>query len=185
MGVVTDKNLELFADELIPSIVRQMTKAELDALSESAKRGLIYTTDEDENVSASGASVVYSTEERIVGIWHDGRPIYQQTHILEGNAKQGSDFIGIFDYPTRTILIDSEGFFWRYWNNEPQYESYMFAIPYLQMDNAGKTAISISVGSSYLNTKFNVWLATYFDLACPYKAEVTLRYVKPKEGGLV
>lgn len=119
---------------------------------------------------------VYSTEERVVGTWHDGKPVYQCTYIVTGTAPEGNSFAPIVDLPAGTKLIDSEGEFHR---GYPTWaEQYTFTIPYAQFAGS-TTAISIFVGSSISTEYLYTWFAFTFDMESPYKAEVTLKYVKP------
>lgn len=63
------------------NVVREMTKAEFDLLSADEKVGFINVTD------VTGGEdkfqpVIYSETEREIGVWVDGKPLYQKTFVL-------------------------------------------------------------------------------------------------------
>lgn len=187
MGALNEKGLESLVNELKPSVVRQMTKAEFDALSEEDRQGLIWTTDEDPSSGpSSGMSVsnVYSYEKKVVGKWHDGRPVYQQTFLVTGKIKAGQGFVGISEHPAGSFMIASEGYFWRFHDNEPQYESYLFTFPYTQTSTNGTNVIVLTIGSTVNQTGYSTWFAYQLDFESTYKAEITLKFVEGEEGGV-
>lgn len=61
------------------NVIRNMTKAEFDLLSDDEKVGIINVTDITGNSENEFQPVVYSTDEREIGVWADGRPLYQKT----------------------------------------------------------------------------------------------------------
>ena len=61
------------------NIVRSMTKAEFDLLSDDEKVGIINVTDITDDSENEFQPIVYSFEEREIGVWTDGRPLYQKT----------------------------------------------------------------------------------------------------------
>lgn len=61
------------------NVVREMTKAEFDELTEAEKTGLINITDITGGNDDRFQPVVYSEEEREIGVWKDGKPLYQKT----------------------------------------------------------------------------------------------------------
>lgn len=68
------------------NVVREMTKAEFDLLSADEKVGFINITDITGGNDDRFQPVIYSTEEREIGVWADGRPWYQKTlHIIPEN----------------------------------------------------------------------------------------------------
>ena len=65
------------------NIYREMTKTEFNLLSSDEKKGFIRVTDEPDIYSDGHFQpVIYSTEEREVGVWTDGKPLYQKTIVL-------------------------------------------------------------------------------------------------------
>lgn len=67
-------------DASIVNIARKMTMAEFNALSADEKKGFIQITDEDETgCDTYFHPIIYSTDERRVGVWVDGKPLYQKT----------------------------------------------------------------------------------------------------------
>ena len=58
------------------NIVRNMTKAEFDLLPDNKKKGIINVTDITSGSDDRFQPVIYSTEEREIGVWTDGRPVY-------------------------------------------------------------------------------------------------------------
>jgi hypothetical protein len=78
------------------NVVREMTRAEFDLLSDSEKVGMINITDE----VGSGAYHEYSTSEQAVGTWIDGSPVYEKTIYSAGGT------IGNFSIPHNISSID-------------------------------------------------------------------------------
>lgn len=66
----------------VVNVVRSMTKAEFDELTEAEKTGLINITDITGGNDDRFQPVIYSTEEREIGVYTDGKPLYQKTIIL-------------------------------------------------------------------------------------------------------
>ena len=77
-GVYSADNSEDGVTEV--NVYREMTKSEFDLLSDDEKKGFIRVTDEPD-IYADGhfQPVIYSLEEREVGVWTDGRPLYEKT----------------------------------------------------------------------------------------------------------
>lgn len=66
------------------NVVREMTKAEFDLLSAAEKTGLINITDITGGNDDRFQPVVYSEDEREIGVWINGKPLYQKTgHLAE------------------------------------------------------------------------------------------------------
>jgi hypothetical protein len=63
------------------NVVREMTKAEFDQLTEEEKIGLINITDITGGNDDRFQPVIYSEEEREIGVWVDGKPLYEKTII--------------------------------------------------------------------------------------------------------
>ena len=65
-------------------VVREMTKAEFDELTEAEKTGLINITDITGGNDDRFQPVIYSEDEREIGVWINGKPLYQKTgHLAE------------------------------------------------------------------------------------------------------
>lgn len=63
------------------NVVREMTKAEFDELTEAEKTGLINITDITGGNDDRFQPVIYSEDEREIGVWVDGKPLYEKTII--------------------------------------------------------------------------------------------------------
>jgi hypothetical protein len=63
------------------NVVREMTKAEFDLLPANEKVGLINITDITGGNDDRFQPVIYSEEEREIGVWVDGKPLYEKTII--------------------------------------------------------------------------------------------------------
>lgn len=62
------------------NVVREMTKAEYDLLTEAEKTGLINITDITGGNDDRFQPVIYSEDEREIGVWTDGKPLYEKTY---------------------------------------------------------------------------------------------------------
>lgn len=62
------------------NVVREMTKAEFDELTEEEKTGFINITDITGGTDDRFQPVIYSEEEREIGVWTDGKPLYEKTY---------------------------------------------------------------------------------------------------------
>lgn len=61
------------------NVVREMTKAEFDQLTEEEKTGFINITDITGGNDDRFQPVIYSEDEREIGVWTDGKPLYEKT----------------------------------------------------------------------------------------------------------
>ena len=61
------------------NVIRNMTKAEFDLLSEAEKTGIINVTDVTGGGENEFQPVIYSETERELGVWIDGKPLYEKT----------------------------------------------------------------------------------------------------------
>jgi hypothetical protein len=68
-------------EKTVVNVVREMTKAEFDLLTEAEKTGLINITDITGGNDDRFQPVIYSEEEREIGVWVDGKPLYEKTII--------------------------------------------------------------------------------------------------------
>lgn len=61
------------------NVIRSMTKAEFDLLSDDEKVGIIDVIDVTSNSENEFQPVIYSEDEREIGVWTDGKPLYQKS----------------------------------------------------------------------------------------------------------
>lgn len=61
------------------NVVREMTKAEFDLLSDDEKVGFINITDITEGSYDRFQPIIYSGDEREIGVWIDGKPLYEKS----------------------------------------------------------------------------------------------------------
>lgn len=61
------------------NVVREMTQAAFDQLTEAEKQGLIRITDGALNVFDKFQPLIFSIDEREIGVWTDGKPLYEKT----------------------------------------------------------------------------------------------------------
>lgn len=94
------------------NVVREMTKAAFDQLTEAEKTGLINITDVTGGNDDRFQPVIYSTEEREIGVWTDGKPLYQKTVSLTNItiAVSGGYSYDISSWNVDTIVKNPEGF---------------------------------------------------------------------------
>lgn len=64
------------------AVMRTMSGIEFSQLSEAEKQGIIYVDDETTGTDDKFQPVIYSTEEREIGVWIDGKPLYQKTYVF-------------------------------------------------------------------------------------------------------
>ena len=62
------------------NVIRSMTKVEFDLLSDDEKQGIINVTDVTGNSENEFMPVIYSEDEREIGVWTDGKPLYEKTY---------------------------------------------------------------------------------------------------------
>ena len=74
------------------NVMRSMTRAEFDLLSAAEKKGLIEVTDETEGVNDKFQPVIYSESEREIGVWTNGKPLYQKT-VTANNLVSGDNSV--------------------------------------------------------------------------------------------
>lgn len=65
----------------VVNVVRSMTKAQFDQLTNNEKAGFINITDITGGNDDRFQPVIYSEEEREIGVWVDGKPLYEKTII--------------------------------------------------------------------------------------------------------
>lgn len=91
-------------------VYREMTRSEFNALSSDEKKGFIRTTDEPDIYSDGHFQpVIYSTEERKIGVWTDGKPLYEKTFVMTGSYSITSTaWLSIVEMPGVDTVIDVE-----------------------------------------------------------------------------
>lgn len=61
------------------AVMRTMKAMEYAQLTEEEKQGIIYVDDETTGTDDKFQPVIYSTEEREIGVWVNGKPLYERT----------------------------------------------------------------------------------------------------------
>lgn len=79
-GAYSEDNATDNATEV--NVVREMTKAEFDLLSADEKTGFINVTDVTGGEEDKFQPVIYSETEREVGVWVNGKPLYQMSWVF-------------------------------------------------------------------------------------------------------
>lgn len=114
MGYLDKDGLQHYHTALQPSLVRSVTQAEYDLLTEEQKKGLFVITDaqsgsggEAGDTGADSCGEVYSTEETHIGTWIDGKPLYRKVSIgnFAGSASVWNDIDTIPDVDTVASMI--------------------------------------------------------------------------------
>jgi hypothetical protein len=65
------------------AVMRTMKAMEYAQLTEAEKQGIIYVDDETTGTDDKFQPVIYSTEEREIGVWTDGKPLYEKTYVFD------------------------------------------------------------------------------------------------------
>lgn len=105
--------LQHYHESIQPSLVRGVTQAEYDALSDEEKRGLVVITDaQPSGGGESGGTCedVYSTEEQRIGTWIDGKPLYRKTVKSVGLTGSTNSWIHAYTVPTDEFVVMYESF---------------------------------------------------------------------------
>ena len=66
-------------DKTVVNVARTMTLAEFEQLTDDEKAGFINVKDETSGSDDKFQPVIYSEEEREIGVWIDGKPLYEKT----------------------------------------------------------------------------------------------------------
>ena len=61
------------------NVVREMTALEFEQLTDAEKVGIINVTDATSSGDNEFQPIIYSEEEREIGVWKDGKPLYEKT----------------------------------------------------------------------------------------------------------
>ena len=73
-------------DKTVVNVARTMTLAEFEQLTDDEKAGFINVKDETSGSDDKFQPVIYSEEEREIGVWIDGKPLYQKTVVIAGTS---------------------------------------------------------------------------------------------------
>lgn len=65
------------------AVFRTMSGVEFEQLSDAEKQGMIYVDDETTGTDDKFQPVIYSTQEREIGVWTDGKPLYEKTYVFD------------------------------------------------------------------------------------------------------
>ena len=148
-----------------------VTQAEFDALPEERRNKGLYVIPGGSGTSGGGSPwEVYSTEEKRIGTWIDGKPLYRITipvHVTNRTTSQNLGTVGKSIKHTYGKVVEDD-------------HGYVFPIPYAQSDSSGKAINSIGVGGIENEE-------TYVFLFSPNEVNatgyVTLEYTKATDEG--
>jgi hypothetical protein len=146
-------------------VLRSMTKAEFDLLTDAEKQGIINVTDVTGNSENEFQPVIYSEDEREIGVWIDGKPLYQKTIVLQNvTVPTGSGYT----YDITSLNVDApietpQGFIVLSSGTDKR------ALPFNLLGNYGMT-IAVSRTSVVLSR-------ASADITCDYVI-FTIRYTK-------
>lgn len=147
------------------NVVREMSQAEFDQLTEAEKQGLIRITDGTLNIFDKFQPVIYSEDEREIGVWIDGKPLYQKTIVLQNVTVSTSSG---YTYDITSLNVDApietpQGFIVLSSGTDKR------ALPFNLLGNYGMT-IAVSRTSVVLSR-------ASADITCDYVI-FTIRYTK-------
>lgn len=96
------------------AVMRSMHHADFEQLSDAEKQGIIFVDDETGAVEDKFQPVIYSEDEREIGVWTDGKPLYEKT-IIADNLSSGDNTIlhGISDLD---VIASEKSVLW--YNND-------------------------------------------------------------------
>lgn len=143
-GKVMLKGVPYFSD----TQVIELTRAEYDALPASKYTdGILYCIKDDGIVEGDKyAPVIYSLEEREIGVWIDGKPLYQKTIVLP-----------ISDFSTTTDSYVLHGI------DNIDFPVYAYGFPYGENLNHGQQIVpaSATLSNTGINAQWSTTV-TYF-----------------------
>ena len=151
-----DSDVEFTADdvqEAFEAITKTVTQAQFDSLTQAEKdNGTIYLIDDANGDTQRFQPVIYSEEEREIGIWKDGKPLYEKMIVANVTANQFS--IDVSDLNIDNVIVN-DGFIVQTNGNivcEPYGSSnYDYAISYYNNNN-----IKCSYAGAYNTTTWNI-----------------------------
>lgn len=107
---VDDTNLDYEADdvqEALEKVTKSITWADYNALTtEEKNNGTIYLITDVNGDGQSFQPVIFSLEERCIGVWFDGKPLYQKTFYKTGTTSLGTSY----QFDCSDLNIDSVSF---------------------------------------------------------------------------
>lgn len=147
---VTIKNSVINIDTPVRGI---LTEAEFNALPESERNSGLYflekETTEGGGSSGGGYEEVYSTEERRIGTWIDGKPLYRKTYKTYSPFSKGS-WYKISDVPNdMDLLIDLKGGMFIGGSTTLPNARIQLPIPYLE-SSAAYITIQVRIDGVYM-----------------------------------
>lgn len=87
---------------------KEVTQAEYDALPASKESdNVLYCIKDKATADTTVAPIIYSEEEREIGVWVDGKPLYQKTYILSQDVRITNSGTYITTYIDNNTTIDS------------------------------------------------------------------------------
>jgi len=140
------------------NVVREMTALEFEQLSADEKVGIINVTDATSTPDNEFQPVIYSETEREIGVWIDGKPLYQKTFLVNNITISTSDWQNIEQISDIDTLVSTDG---------------AVTIQYNGQQTGIGQYLCVSVTSSgYVRFYCSTWNGDTADV------EVTIRYTK-------
>lgn len=101
------------------NVIRNMKKAEFDLLTDDEKKGIINVTDITSGTGDKFQPIIYSEEEREIGVWTDGKPLYEKTFKVDNISIDTSHATEIADLTTLNVetwvgVVNSVGYLHAY-----------------------------------------------------------------------
>ncbi len=154
-------------EKTVVNVARTMTLAEFEQLTEDEKAGFINVADETSGSDDKFQPVIYSEEEREIGVWTDGKPLYEKTVKIQSLPSSAS----LVDYPHNISNIDTICASWGYvrWASG--------SIAPLNTMQFSDGTVGVSSSFFYLVTTTNISIAVGMDRSSS-SATVTIRYTK-------
>ena len=128
---------------------KEVTQAEYDALPDTKlSDDILYCITDQATADTTVAPIIYSEDEREVGVWVDGKPLYEKTFVLTSSLTISTDWINTGFYISdaekiiscEAIRIDSRGSWCLHAGISPTQQ--------IQLSVYGMTTITLSEGSS-------------------------------------
>ena len=96
------------------NVMRSMHHADFEQLSDAEKKGIIFVDDETGAVEDKFQPVIYSLEEREIGVWTDGKPLYEKT-IIADSLSSGDNTI-LHGISNLDVIVSEKSVLW--YNND-------------------------------------------------------------------
>ena len=119
---------------------------------------IIYFVEDDEELGVYYAPVIYSTEEREIGVWTDNKPLYQKSWIL--TIPNQSGFLSF----TNGMITDLENVVWNTWSirgQGQQTETPWYSSASIYFDTHTASEISFYANGTYLAGNKILYTAQY------------------------